>query len=738
MAVKKMLPFFSGRLSAYNGVKTPVIFQLSETECGITALAIVFSFYQFNPPFEALRERCGTSRDGSKAVTLIQAARSCGFEAEAFKIEIESVSLLQEPVIAFWGFNHYVVLEGFGRNQVFINDPASGRRRVSFNEFDRQFTGVILSITPTEQSPQLKRPSLIREIIQEWLSEFRLELIFLWIGLLFIVSSPLLSSAFQRIFIDQCVILSRQSWIPYLVGFSLGAALILIVSTIFQEWNQFKLCTKLSLIKSSRIISHTFKLPLLFFSIRQKSEMIAMLLRAEGAIHLLTKNSVSLMVGLMSSMGCIICMMSVDRLLAILSFLISAIFFASLYGVAQWKLAYEKASLHAAGKLYVASISNIRNVETIKACAFEEKSLKKWQWLFIKKLSSDDKIRGFNILLESLNKLHAALATLMIFFLGGFRIAQGVISVGTLMAYYAIHLFFSKTISMILEGVKGTQTAYASHLRIQDILKCAPDVRFTAEKLESPQLKGVLTCQKVTFFYNPNIPATLKNIQAEIQPGQHIALVGTTGSGKSTLARLLCGLYQPHAGEITLAGRSLASLTANELTAYFSYVSQDVTLFAGTLYENLTLWKKEISPVLLEKAISIACLSELVEMRGLYGKVEEQGHNFSGGEKQRIDIARSLIQNTPILILDEATSALDIETESKVIKNLRKTGQTIIFVAHRLSTIKHCDQIWVLQEGQIVERGDHLHLMQAKGRYYDLVKADYHLEERALNELSVC
>ncbi len=743
MMIRRRTPFFSGRLKPYNGVSTPGFFQLSETECGIAALAIIFSFYQFNPPFEVLREKCGTSRDGSKAVTLMKVARSYGFQAEAFKMELHAAALLETPVIAFWGFNHYVVIEGFGRERVFVNDPAVGKRIVSLEEFDKQFTGVVLSITPLDQVPQIKRPSLVFEMIQEWLSGFRFELVFLWIGMLFMVSSPLLVSAFQRIFIDQGVILNRRSWIPYLTMLSLGSAMVLLISTGFQSWNQFKLCTKLGMIKSSRIILHTLKLPLSFFSIRQKSEMIAMLSRTESTIQGLTNHAVTCMVGVLTLLICLLCMMYVDRLLALVSLLISAISSVSLYWISQRKLAYERANIYAQGKLYAASISMIRNAETIKACAFEEKSLKKWSTLFIKKLNREDKIKNFDVLLEFSNQLYFALATLMIFYLGGFRLAAGMMSVGTLMAYYAIHLFFSKTTVLILEGFKEIQTAYAAHLRIQDMLTCKTDHRFNVSSPKgmlngaSSESGGILSCEGADFFYNRNTPPALKDIQAEIQPGQHIALAGPTGSGKSTLARLLCGLYTPYAGKVTLDGRSLTSFTSSELAATFAYVSQDVTLFSGTLYDNLTLWKKDVSPILLEQAIVDACLTEVIEMRGLYGKVEEYGDNFSGGEKQRIDIARALIQNTPFLILDEATSALDVNTECKVIHHLRKRKKTIIFVAHRLSTIRRCDQIWVLKAGQIAERGEHQHLMHIQKLYFHLVKADSSQSEGAAYEISV-
>lgn len=727
MRTQNRIKQWIGRIMPMNGVFTPIILQQSDTECGIVALAILFAYYQFNVPLEQLRDQCGVARDGLKATTLIKTAQCNGFNAEAFNMDLSTLSLLHEPVIAFWNFNHYVVINGFGTNKVFINDPAQGAYSLSMEEFDKAFTGIIIRIIPTKQTPIMRRKAIMQTLIAEWVSGFYFELLFLLCSFLMIACWPLFTSALANIYINQCVIAGHLSWLNTLILLSALASLLLLSSKAILKWHEFKLNAKASLIKSSRIITHLLKMPLLYFSTRQKSEIIANIARVEYVIHTLYSSTNSFIGNMLILIILILYMSRINTQLAIISCCLSVLASISTIVIAKINLTYEKSNINLSGKLYAYTFSWIKNFETIKACGLEDKTLLKTHVKFRDQLKVTDKIASLNAVANLIHKAFNQYISLMILYIGGIAVANGYLTLGGLIAYYSLQGFFCVTVNQMFQSIKDSVSAYASHIRIKEITHKQIDTRFTypfsAERLtEIDRSEGdILTCQNVSFAYNKLSKLIINQVSLQIKPRQHIGIAGPTGSGKSTMAKLLCALYQPDGGEIYYYRRSITTLSDQQLTRIFAYVSQEVTLFTGTLYDNLVLGNKKANADLVRSAIKIACLEELVNARGLYAAVAEGGQNFSGGEKQRIDIARALIQNAALLVLDEATSALDIDTERKIIDQLRTTNQTIIFIAHRLSTIKHCDQILVMSNGCIQEKGKHQDLMKNKQNYFRMI-----------------
>lgn len=704
--------------------KVPLILQYSATECGLASLAMVLAYHDVYLSIEKLREECGTSRDGAKATVLMSVAKRYQFSAEAFRVELDDLKKIDVPVIAFWNFTHYVVIKKVGKKGVYINDPAHGQCTVNFDEFDKLFTGVILLILPTEKTNTiLKTPD---DGLKQWFSGTTIECLFLFVCLIIGIIGSLITAQISSVFINFCLLKHKINWIPWISLFSILTCMILLGSTWLHKWNQFKMCTIAVLQKSSAVIAHALKLPMMFYILRQKSEIIAILVRIELVTDLLFKNGTQLLVNLLTAIICFGCMLKIDDVLASISIGITILSILLFSIVTRINSSYEKMSLISSSKLSAHSMSAIRNIETIKACGMEEKTMHKWYSLFCQKMSIRDKLSTFTISINNLHRLMNSLAILLVLYWGSIRVAHGSLLIGHLVAYYAIHLFFYKSIMQFLRSIKECQSAYISHLRINDIKHYPEDQRFIKahaipQHIDSDDL---ISCHNMYFYYNVHTQPTLSAITLYIRQGQHIAFVGATGSGKSTLAKLLCGLFLPHNGSIYIAAKNISHLSTQEITFYCAYVSQEVTLFSGTIYDNLTLWKEGIPLDQIQKAIQIACLDDLIAKRGLYGKVEENGYNFSGGEKQRIDLARALIQNTPIIILDEATSALDIETEKQIISNLRRLNKTIIYVAHRLSAIRHCDTIFVLEQGKIIEMGSHHSLINKKNHYFTLIQKE--------------
>lgn len=709
----------------------PVILQLSETECGIASIAMIFAYHNLYVSIDQLREQCGASRDGCKAQTLMDVAKQYGFQAEAYKVELDELTDFSYPLIAYWNFNHYVVIKKIYKNKVFLNDPAHGAMVVSMDEFDKAFTGIILQITPTNSMIKINKKNSIKSFMRQWFAGFYLAFLFLLLCLFLITLIPYLNAIWLNIFVDECLIAKNFSWLPYIIILTLLSAILLISVTFMQKIVHFKLYSKASLLKSIDIFIHMLQLPMLFYSLRQRSEIVFILTKAEWVINLLFKNTLALSFGAITTIICFLCMMKINIFLSIVSLLMTTFFGILFYGMTKINLTSIKSMTQISGKLYSHSVASLQNIETVKACSLEDSVLKKWYKLFCSKIQLQEKLNNWDIAIQSLNKIYHTLSTLFLLSLGSYQISNGHISMGDVLGYYLLHLAFQKNLAAFFQAYQDSQSPYATYARLSDIISYEKDSRYLALKNKPNENLPIdkISFSRVVFYYNLHSHPILKNINLHIQQGEQVAFVGRTGSGKSSLAKLLCGFYQPTQGNIFFSGRCLSTYTAEELAKLCAYVSQDVNLHSGTLLENLLFGKENVCSSRIQQAIENACLEDLILKRCLSAQVAEGGRNFSGGEKQRIDIARALIQNTPILILDEATAALDIKTEMKLIKNLRALNKTIIFVAHRLSTIQHCDQIFVLDDGHIVEQGTHQSLMQDEGHYYSIVK------NRRANEL---
>jgi ATP-binding cassette subfamily C protein len=704
-------------------MKTPTILQISETECGVACLAIIFSYYGVHIPLEMLREKCGSSRDGCKAETLISVAQEYGFEAKAFRVELEDLKKAKSPVIAFWRFNHYVVVEGVRRNKVYINDPAHGRLSELLSEADNAFTGVIIEICPTLQVIKTLKKFPFIKILLSWIKVFQFDFLFMSICMLAIMLGPFLGSSISSIVLDYCIIKKNIEWIPKLIIIILFITTILIWIMVKQKQCQFKLAVKSGLIQSSSVIDHILQLPLMYFVVRSKSELLAMISRIESVFYAFFNN---ISAGLVSGISLLIVsfvLIRIDYAMTIVLFLIMACTFPILLFIYKISFSQEKCNLQRFNQFFGYSMSRLKQIETIKCCGLEMKVLSKWYHFFMQKLSTSDELKNTNIIFNSTYKLFSLITLLSTLYIGGLHVKSNLISLGQYMAYYTLQLFFCNQLLSFFSFLKEFQGAYAVAERISDIFFNAKDKRFMVNQKIIWRVKPqAISFENVSFFYNRNHKATLKNISLTIQTGQHVALVGKSGSGKSTLLKMIGGIFNPTEGLSQCYGIDISHCSAEDLPKIFSYVGQETVLFSGTLYENLVLSAQTVSSDKLAQAIQCACLEDLVAKRGLYAEVSEHGNNFSGGEKQRIDVARAILQDTPIILFDEATSSLDVDTEVRLIQRLRELNKTILFVAHRLSTIQHCDQIIVMEEGAIVEKGVHDDLIQLKGKYYSLLQ----------------
>ncbi len=710
-------------------VRTPTVLQMEAVECGAAALAIVLAYHGRYVSLEELRLACGVSRDGTNAGNMVKAARRYGLTARGFKKEPAQLRELRLPLIVFWNFNHFVVVEGFGKGVVYLNDPAVGPRRVSEAEFREAFTGVVLVCEPgPEFRPGGERRGLVGPL-RARLRGSEVGLVYVLLVSLALALPGLVAPLFGQVFVDYFLIEDRAGWIgPLLAGMVLTAALRALL-TGMQERSLLRLEAKLALTSSFRFFRHVLHLPVEFFTQRYAGEVgnrvemndrIAQLLSGELAVNLL---NVLMAVFYVAVMACY------DIPLTLVGVAVAALNFVALRALARRRRDVNFRLLQERAKLTGTSLGGLQTIETIKATGGESDFFSRWAGYLAKLMNAEQNMALSTLALGVLPSFLTSLNTVAILGYGALRVMDGQLTVGMLVAIQGLMVSFLGPVNGLVNLGGSLQEVEGELSRLDDVLRYPtdPDLKKEAEASEllPVKLAGQLELRDLTFGYNRLEPPLISGFNLTVRPGARVALVGLTASGKSTVAKLISGLYQPWSGTVLLDGRPRVNLPRAVVTGSLAMVDQDFFLCAGTVREVLTLWDTTAPEEDLVQAAKDACIHDDIVARpgGYAGPVEEGGVNFSGGQRQRLEIARALVGNPSILVLDEATSALDPVVEKRIDENLRRRGLTCVLVAHRLSTIRDCDEIVVLDGGRIVQRGTHETLQGADGLYARLIRS---------------
>ena len=719
------------QLPTYWRERTPTVLQMEAVECGAAALAIVMGYYRKFVSLEVLRQVCGVSRDGSKASNVVKAARTYGFDAKGYRYEPAEVLALRQPVIVFWNFNHFLVVEGVSKAGVHLNDPATGPRTVTPEEFDQGFTGVVLLITPGPDFVPEGQPDSILAALRKRLPLREPALLYLLIAGLLLVLPGLVLPAFTKVFIDEYLIGRLDSWIkPLLIGMAV-TLLLQGLLTWLQRYYLARFHAKLAMATSSQFLWHVLRLPVVFYAQRSAGDISGRVGINNRVAELLTGELATTLLNLVVLVFYAVLMLSYDVPLTLVGMAVAAVNIVVLRRMSRQRKDVSQKLANDHGKLLGTSMNGLQMIETLKASGAESDFFAKWAGQHAKVINGMQATGGQGVLRVGVPLLLSTLNNVLILSLGGLRVMEGALTMGALVAFQSLMASFLQPVNQLVALGASIQEMEGDMKRLDDVLKYAPESPAPAPVSEAAvdqppeRLQGWVELRNISFGYSKLEPPLLENFNLTLRPGARVALVGASGCGKSTLSRLVMGLYEPWSGEILFDGRPRHAWPRATLVNSLSMVSQEIALFEGSVRDNLTLWDDTLPETDLVRAAQDACIHEALVTRpgGYESEVLEGGVNFSGGQRQRLEIARALAINPRILVLDEATSALDPLTEQHIDDHLRRRGCTCLIVAHRLSTIRDCDEIIVLDRGRVVQRGTHDTMRSVPGPYAELMQA---------------
>ena len=709
--------------------KVPVVMQLEALECGAASLCMILAYYNKWIPLEQVREDCGVSRDGSNARNVLKAARFYGLNAKGYRYEPDTLKTNGKfPCIIHWNFNHFVVLDGFKNGKAYLNDPAKGNYSVPMETFDESFTGICLQFEPTDVFVPSGKPKSMLKFAAKRLKGTGVAIAFTVLTGIIAAIMGFVQPAFSRVFLDHLLSGKDVAWTtPFLIF--LGAFnLIQIVMSALQAVYSLRINGKMAAVGNASYMWKVLKMPMKFFSQRMAGDIQGRQASNATIANTLIGTFAPLVLNSVMMVFYFVVMIRYSVILTVIglaSLTINA--FVSQY-ISKKRINVTRVSMRDSAKLGAATVAGIEMIETIKASGAENGYFKKWSGYQASVNTQQVKFLKINQYLGMIPQFISTLANNAVLFLGVWLTMQGQFTVGMIKAFQGFLSSFMAPAMTLVSAGQTLQEMRTQMERVDDVMEYPDDAVFdeTDSDKEMNKLSGNIELKNVVFGYSPLADPLIKDFNMTLKPGKSVAIVGGSGCGKSTMSKLISGLYRQWSGEILFDGKPMNKIPKNVFRGSVAVVDQDIILFEDTIANNIKMWDDSIEDFEMILAAHDAGIHDDIMQRpkGYQHKLIEGGKDFSGGQRQRMEIARALAQEPTVIILDEATSALDAKTEYEVVKAIRNRGITCIVIAHRLSTIRSCDEIIVMEHGEIKDRGTHKELMAGSDIYRSLVSAE--------------
>lgn len=723
----------TARVSTGKRFKVPTILQIEAIECGAASLGMIMAGFGRWESLQDLRAACKVTRDGSSLIEIMKASKTYGLKPVGHRGSTEDLAGLPMPAIIWWQRRHYVVLEGAKDGSFYVNDPARGREKYTQDYFAKNYSGAAVTFEVTPEfvkggEPFRSMPSLLRRLpgVRDGV------LLAFLAGLLALLPGLLLAPA-SSLFVNGVLGEGIRAFLPFLIATLAIVAILRIGLTNIEYRALARVQEKLASRSSVEFLIRLLRLPIPFFATRNIGDLVQRVGYNSAIAQLLASQLAGAVISIVAITAYAAMMFFYSWLLAIVVLAFAGANVLVLRAVVKQRTVGQGMVMVDQGQLQATTVSSLQSIETVKAGGLEPAVFAKWTDQQTRMVSSEASFVTPTAVVSAVPVMLTMLTSASILVIGALQVISGDLTLGGLVAFQALSAGVSAPINMLVGAASQVQTITVDLQRLDDALDTQIDPRYASGSAADDKdvssasfapLTGKVEFRNVGFGYARGYPELITDLNLTLEPGSRVALVGTSGAGKTTIGNLAAGLLTPWEGEILYDGRTITQIAPEILATQMAKVDQTIMLFKGTVRENITLWDATISDEHVIAALRDAQILDEVLARpgGLSAPIIEGGMNFSGGERQRLEIARSLVRSPNFLILDEATSALDTGTEAGVDAAIRARGCSCMIIAHRLSTIRDADEIIVFARGgRIVERGSHDELMAAGGEYAELV-----------------
>ncbi len=706
--------------------KVPVIMQLEELECGAASLCMVLAYYNKWIPIEEVRNTCGVSRDGVSAGNILRAARFYGLNASGYRCPVSTLMKnVTFPCIAFVHGCHFIVVCGVKNGTIYVNDPAKGNDKYTEKEFEEIYNNILIQFSPSESFQPSGKPKSMLSYVKKRLKGTTVAIVFACLTGIIASMIGVISPAFSRVFLDYLLPGENPQWVwPFLILLAIFD-FVQIIMTGLQSVYSLRINGKMAVIGNSTFMWKILKMPIQFFSQRRAGD-IQQRQASNGTIaSTLIETFAPLFLNLLMMLFYLGVMMKYSWILTMVGLISMSVNILLSQYIAKKRINITRVSMKESANLASTTIIGIDMIESLKSTGAENGFFTKWAGIQANVNAQQVQYAKTDVYLSMIPQFITTVTNYLILLSGAWLIMCGKFTIGKLMAFQGfLGSFMSPAITLVDTG-RTLQEMRTNMERIDDVMEY-PDENIFSEKTESiyQPLSGNIEMKDVVFGYNILSKPLIENFSLSIESGQSIAIVGDSGCGKSTISKLLSGIYEPWSGQILFDGKPLKDIYKGVFRSSVAVVDQDITLFEGSIMDNIRMWDPNIDDMAIIQASKEAQFHDDVMKRphGYKGKLQEDGRDLSGGQRQKLEIARALASNPSILILDEATSALDAKNEYEVLQAVKKRNITCIMIAHRLSTIRSCDKICVMENGKIQGIGSHEELMKSNALYQNLVR----------------